>query len=169
MSNDIRNSPSAQELADRVNTDLRPPVVLSVKERQRYDDIIAARSAKEWSSGIDRHLACILAKAMVELDGECYKLKREGSVVTGPRGGMVPNPRCAIIASLRAIILRYEARLHFDVESGNSTDRKNAREAERFAKAREQHADDDPLIQRLKPRHEQDDLIPRHGKPKIVN
>ncbi|TCL74443.1 hypothetical protein [Rhizobium sp. BK251] len=169
MGNDIRSSNTAQELADRVNMDLRPPVPLSVKERSKYDDIINARSAKEWACGIDLHLAVTLAKTMCELDRETYLLRKEGTVVTGPKGGLVANPRAGIVNSLRSMVLRYESRLHFDVEAGNATDRKHARIAERFAKQREEHAADDPLIQRLRPRHEQDDLIPRRGKPKIVN
>ena len=57
-----------------------------------------------------------LAKAMAMFDHESALLEEEGTVLTGPRGGAVPNPRVMVVTSLRASILRYEARLHFDVE-----------------------------------------------------
>jgi len=145
---------------------LEIPIPLSPAERAKWDAIIAARSVKEWATGIDLHLAAILAKAMAQLDKESALLDQEGTVLKGPRGGAVPNPRALIVTSLRAVILRYEARLHFDVEAGISADRKTAREAERKAQARDKVADGNALIKRLTTRSK-DDLLPR-PPPKAV-
>ena len=147
--NDVRAPSCRADVTERARTVLEPPVLLERDERAKWNDIVAARSVKEWQSGIDLHLACILAKAIAQLDRESALLDQEGCVLQGPRGGAVPNPRIAVVNSLRASILRYEARLHFDVENGNSADRKSAREAERKAAQRYQAADDDSLIQKL--------------------
>ena len=125
---------------ERARTVIEPPVPLSSAERAKWDAIIAARSVKEWQVGIDLHLAGILAKAMAMFDRESELLDQEGTVLIGPRGGAVPSPRVLVVTSLRASILRFKSRLHFNVESGNGADRKTAREAERKAADRDRHS-----------------------------
>ncbi len=161
--NDVRSSSGLNDVTDRARTVLEPPEPLSKAVRKRWDIIIAARSTKEWASGIDLELAVILAKMLVQLDREERLLQAEGAVITGVRGGPAVNPRAGVVSSLRGSILRYEARLHFDVEQGGSVDRKNARQAERKAAERDKAADrDGELIQRFG-----DGLLPR-PKPRSV-
>jgi hypothetical protein len=166
--NDIRAPSARVAVTERARTQIEPPEALSKAQRKKWDVIVAARSVKEWGVGIDLYLALMLCKMMVQLDREERLLYVEGSVVNGPRGGKVPNPRAPLVASLRSFILRYEARLHFDTEIGNSTDRKNARQAERNAVQRDNmHADDSDLIQRLDTGRDPS-LLP-HSKPRPIN
>ena len=102
--NDTRNPAARSEVAERARKEFTPPVPLNDSEMVKWKTIIAARSAVEWETGIDLNLAAILAQMLAQYDHETELLDDEGTVITGPRGGVVVNPRVVVVNTLRASI-----------------------------------------------------------------
>lgn len=163
--NDVRAPGARTEVTENARKVFIPPMPLTDAEFRQWELIIERRAAVEWETGIDLHIACVLAKLLARYERESEEFASEDSVITGARGTETLNPRIGYLASLQSHILRYEKRLRFDVEAGDGNDRKSARRAERKAEARDQIADEDPLIQKLasRPGFHDDGLIPRPG------
>jgi hypothetical protein len=72
--------------------ELAPPLKLTDREREVYDDILKSREASSWSK-YDLREACNLAKTQILLEDTRDQLLIEGVVLEDQRGKPMSNPR----------------------------------------------------------------------------
>ena len=165
---DLRKVGTLQDIADVPYPE--PPDDFDERHRKVFDRIIKTRAAVQWKDGVDVEMAIELARVSCDLEDERQQLKTEGMVLTGPRGGVVVNPRLVACNSLRNAILRFEGRLRLGtLDSRDPVLTKRGKETARHLEELDSLSASDGLIPRrdaMRPPVD-DSLLPRFS-PAVV-
>ena len=88
-----------------------------------FNSVIAEFARSEWSAH-QLELAALLARAMVDMEREQFKLREDGSVLYSEKGTPVVNPRKTVVQMTAGTILsmRRSLSLHARAQAGENRD-----------------------------------------------
>lgn len=163
---DLRAKDSLAKAIESLAEKPKPPASFDERHVAIFEQIVNSRAAAEWK-GIDNHIAAELTKVMIDLEDERQLLKSEGSVAINRFGVPMPNPRVAMVASLRNAVLRFESRLMLAGErheASTAPQRKSEKQMEVIEDTSDNSDGLVPTMATINPsRFSDDGLLPRFG------
>lgn len=130
MTKKVRKSAStskeAQQKAVRASfTNIEPPAHIGLEDQYLvyFDNVIAEFAKSEWTQH-QLEIACLLARAVCDVNAQQKELNVEGYITERPNGTTVENPRMRIVKSLTGDILslRRSLALHARARGGEARD-----------------------------------------------
>lgn len=120
MKNPAITNPSEQvRIIQGAFKDIKPPKHIKMLQRDMpfFNSVIAEFAKADWSDH-QVEIACLLARAMSDLEDQQNRLRKEGGTTRSERGTPVVNPRKILVQMYAGTILSLRKSLALDARSG---------------------------------------------------